>query len=264
MPNPNLIRSTAGRGRRGLLALLLCLAGSLHAGTPQTVSLVGDPWPPYVNGELGGFAESGIAVEIVNRVFAQIDEAEARFPLIPWKRALLEVEHGQSDGIAILLKTSERERYMAYSVPLVTGYQLVWSIADDGGQPFEWAQISDLHGKRLGVVEGYSYGEAMDAAFASGAITAVRGPTQEHLFTMLAAGRVDLVMANDAVGYALVRKLGDARIKPARKPTNAEVFHLGLSKKSPAVRLLPRIDAAITRLHAQGVIERIVRGEPVD
>ena len=261
-PNPN--RSLARCGRLGLAALLLCFSGLLQAGAKQTVSLVGDPWPPYVNGELGDYAESGIAVDIVNRVFAQIEEAEARFPLIPWKRALLEVEHGQSDGIAILLKTSERERYMAYSVPLVTGYQLVWSIADDGGQPFEWAQISDLHGKRLGVVEGYSYGEAMDAAFASGAITAVRGPTQEHLFTMLAAGRVDLVMANDAVGYALVRKLDDSRIKPAKKPTNAEVFHLGLSKKSPAVELLPKINAAITRLHDEGVIERLVRGEPVD
>ncbi len=264
MRNPIRFRSPARRGRYGLLALLFCVTGTLQAGTPQTVSLVGDPWPPYVNGELGDFAESGIAVDIVNRVFAQIDEAEARFPLIPWKRALLEVEHGQSDGIAILLKTDERERYMAYSIPLVTGYQLIWSIADKNGQAFEWERVADLHGKRVGVVEGYSYGEEMDGALTSGAIIAVRGPTQEHLFTMLGAGRVDLVMANDAVGYALARKLGDPRIKPAQKPTNAEVFHLGLSRKSPAVRLLPQINAAITRLHDDGVIDRLVRGEPVD
>ncbi len=250
---------------RGLAAALaLLVAGILPAAAQQTVSLVGDPWPPYVNGKLGEFAESGVAVEIVNRVFAQIDGAEARFPLIPWKRALHEVEHGHSDGIAILLKTAERERYMEYSLPLVTGHQLVWSVADASGAAFEWNSIEDLHGKRVGTIEGYSYGADIDAAFASGAITPVRAPSVEHMFAMLVAGRIDLVLENDAVGYELARKYARVDIRPARRPTNSEIFYMGFSKKSPAVRLLPQINLAIARLHDAGVIERIVRGEPVD
>ncbi len=250
--------------RRCLPFLALLVAGILPVSAQQTVLLVGDPWPPYVNGKLGGYADSGVAVEIVNRVFAQIDGAEARFPLIPWKRALHEVEHGHSDGIAILLKTAERERYMEYSVPLVTGYQLVWSVADESGAVFEWDSIEDLHGKRVGIVEGYSYGAEIDAAFASGAIMPVLGPSVEHLFAMLVAGRIDLVLENDAVGYELVRKYVGIDIRPARRPTNAETFYLGLSKKSPAVRLMPQINLAITKLQDSGVIERLVRGEPLD
>ncbi len=252
------------RARRVAVALALLAAGIVPAAAQQTVSLVGDPWPPYVNGKLGEYAESGVAVEIVNRVFAQIDGAEARFPLIPWKRALHEVEHGHSDGIAILLKTEERERYLEYSVPLVTGYQLVWSVADDNGEIFEWNSIADLHGKRVGAVEGYSYGADIDAAFASGVITPVRGPSVENLFAMLVAGRVDLVLENDAVGYELARNYPGIDIRPARRPTNAETFYLGLSKKSPAVRLLPQINRAITRLQDTGVIDRLVRGESAD
>ncbi len=250
---------------RGILVAAIALAAASNAvAVPQTVSLVGDPWPPYVNGELGEYADSGIAVDIVNRVFAQIDGADARFPLIPWKRALREVEYGQSDGIAILLKTEERERYMEYSVPLVTGYQLVWSIAGETGAVFEWDSIEDLHGKRVGVIEGYSYGDDIDAAIAAGAITPVRAPSVEHQFAMLVAGRIDLVLENDAVGYELARKYTDIDIRPARRPTNAETFYLGLSKKSPAVSLLPQINVAIIKLRDTGVIERLVRGEPVD
>lgn len=261
------LKSRVGPSRlvvAGGLVLLLLVAWCNPAVAQRTVSLVGDPWPPYVNGNLGEYAETGIAVEIINRVFAQIEGVQASFPLIPWKRALLEVERGQSDGIAMLLKTAERERYMRYSAPLITGYNLLWYLEKAPGEAFVWNRIEDLHGLRIGAVEGYSYGDEIDAAIAAGEIVAVLGPTVEHLFAMLVAGRVDLVMANDAVGYELARQSRDIKIRPAERPTNAETFYMGISKLSPAVDLLPQIDLAITRLQRDGVIERIVRGEPAD
>lgn len=229
-----------------------------------SVNLVGDPWPPYVNGELGEFAESGVGVEIIKRVFAQLDDAEVRFPLIPWERALLEVERGQSDGIAMLLKTAERERFITFSVPLVTGYNLIWSVAEADGSAYEWSAVEDLYGKRVGIVKGYSYGDEMDRSFEQGMITAVEAPNVGQLFAMLAAGRVSLIMANDAVGYELARGYDDVAIKPSARPTNSETFYIGISKKSPAAELIPRINAAIEKLRREGTIERIVRGKAVD
>lgn len=252
------------------LARLLVIAAALfaapfgQAGTARlTVDLVGDPWPPYVEGEPGEYATGGVAVEIIRRVFDEIGDAEVRFPLIPWKRALLEVERGSTDGIPMLLKTPEREAYMQFSAPLVTGYNLVWSVVRDGAV-YEWSRIEDLHGKTLGVVKGYSYGADIDGAIAAGRIAALEAPNVEQLFAMLEAGRIELVLANDAVGYALTRQQRAVEIKPSQRPANAETFHIGLSKKSPAVGLLPQIDRAIDRLRRQGVIERIVQRGSAD
>lgn len=253
-----------------LLARLLVAAAMLALapfGQPGaaglTVDLVGDPWPPYVEGELGEFAERGVAVEIIRQVFAEIEDVEVRFPLIPWNRALLEVERGGTDGIPMLLKTPEREAYMDFSAPLITGYNLVWSIARDGAV-FDWNRIEDFHGKILGVVKGYSYGAEIDGAIAAGRISVLQAPTVEQLFAMLEAGRIDLVLANDAVGYALARQRREIEIKPSRRPVNSETFYIGLSKKSPSVRLIPEIDRAIERLRRAGIIERIVQRGSLD
>jgi polar amino acid transport system substrate-binding protein len=227
----------------------------------QTVLLVGDPWPPYVIGELGEDATSGVAVEIVKKIFSQIDGTMVRFPLIPWKRALREVEEGQSDGIGMLLKTPERELYMLYTDALVTGENFIWSAGGETAARFEWASVEDLRGLRIGITQGYSYGEALDRSFENGEVVAVSAPNVERLFELLANGRVDLALANDAVGYSLARKYPKSGILPSIRATNSETFYIGISRKSPAVKLVPMINQAIERLRADGSIGRIVRGE---
>ena len=259
LPSPVFLWSPRGV----FLCLIVCLllaAASRPLAASSTVELVGDPWPPYVTGSLGEYADGGVAVKIIERVFAEIDGAEVQFPLIPWKRALLEVERGSRDGIPALLKTPEREAYMDYTAPLVTGQNLVWSVADDGAA-FEWTSIDDLKGRKVGVVTGYSNGDRMDQAIAAGQINAIEAPNVRQLFLMLEAGRVELALANDAVGYELAKKHRRVAIKPARRALNSETFYIGISKKSDAVELIPAINAAMERLRRDGVIDRIVRGE---
>ena len=253
------------RFRRIRKRLCIGLVSAFLFGHPvfaeQTVLLVGDPWPPYVIGEMGEDATSGVAVEIAKKIFSQIDGAMVRFPLIPWKRALREVEEGQSDGIGMLLKTPEREVYMLYTVALVTGENLIWSATGETAARFEWASIEDLHGLRIGVTQGYSYGEELDRSFKKGDVIPVLAPTVEHLFEMLVNGRINLALANDAVGYSLARKHPEAAILPSIRAVNSEIFYIGISRKSPAVKLVPAINRAIEALRAEGTIDRIVRGE---
>ncbi len=243
------------------LLLVICFVLETVAAEERVVTFVGDPWPPYVEGELGEDAVSGIAVEIVFEIFSRIDNARARFPLIPWQRALQEVEQGYHDGIGILLKTAEREAYMTYSIPFIIGSDLVWSVSDEESQGFEWNQIEDFFGKRVGIIQGYSYGEKLEQAFASKAITAVVAPTVEHMFAMLANGRIDLVLANDAVGAALTKDFPDTSIVAAKKPTESNFYYLAISKKSSAISLLPEINQLIITLQAEGFIDRVIRGE---
>jgi len=256
---PELLKNYSMCWRVGLL-LIASFMANLVGASERTVTFVGEPLPPYVEGKMGEDAQSGIAVEIINQIFSKIDAVSARFPLIPWLRALHEVERGYHDGIALLQKTPEREVHMAYSLPLIVGANLVWSVRSTEGMVFEWDQFTDFHGKRIGIIRGYSYGEALEQAFKSEKIHAVSAPTVEHMFAMLESGRIDLALANDAVGAALVRKFPDAGITAASKPTDSDIFHLAISKKSPAVSLIPKINQIIMALKAEGFIRRMIRG----
>jgi ABC-type amino acid transport substrate-binding protein len=240
----------------------LALTPILSCEALDVVTLTGDPWPPYVVGELGSNADSGIAVDLVEQIFAQIPDTEVEFPLVPWNRALREVEVGIKDGIALLLKTPERERYLDYTAPLFTAYSLVWYKTEDFPEGFRWSTLEDFDRYTIGVVQGYSYGDAIDAAIESEAFSVTQVPTVELLFVMLARGRVDIALANDAVGYALANEHETlARIVPAARATDQDVFHLAFSKRTAARELIPTIDRIIADLREDGFIERLIKGK---
>ncbi len=259
----NMLSYKPGRlsGLAKLCALILTLSFAQIIEAAQTVRLVGDPWPPYVDGKLGEDASSGVVVEILARVFERIETVDVRFPLIPWKRALREVEDGYSDGIPVLLKTAEREAYMLFSEPLMTGENLIWYSHASKRRGFDWNHIEDLKPYRVGVTQGYSNGDLIDRGIETGELNVLTAPSVQQLFAMLANDRIDLALANDVVGYSFARRYPEAQIRPARKAVLSEVFYIGLSKKSAASQLIPQINAAIKALRDEGVIDRILRGE---
>ena len=123
---------------------------------------------------------------------------------------------------------------------------------------FEWGGVEDLRGRVVGVTRGYSYGEEVDAAVAAGELEVIEVPTVEHLFSMLARGRVELALANDSVGYALARQSPQALIVPASRPTGTDVYYMALSRRSPSAHLMPAINGALAELKREGLIEQVM------
>ena len=76
----------------------------------------------------------------MRRIFDHLPETDVSFPLIPWNRALREVEIGTKDGIVVLLKTQDRERYLEYTEPLFSAASLVWYSRDKFPAGFEWVR----------------------------------------------------------------------------------------------------------------------------
>ena len=243
-----------------LLTLTILLTANPLLADKRQVNMVSDPWPPFIEGELGDFARGGIAFTIHQEIFSRIDGVDISVHLIPWKRALREVEQGAYDGIPILLKTPEREAYLKYSDPFLVGRNLVWSVADAQGRVFQWESIDDLRGKRIGIVPDYSYGEQFDKLFAQGELTPIHAPAVNNLFLMLAKGRIDLALASESVGYLYAENIEDVVILPAEQPTDADIYHIGISRKSWAVELLPQINRIIYELQAEGYIDQLLRG----
>lgn len=247
------------------LSLALILTASLSSAeseTKQVVTFTSDPWPPYVLGELGKEATGGIGVELMRRIFARIEGVDVSFPLVPWKRALRAVEQGAMDGIAVLLKTPEREQYMEYTDVLLTSPDLVWYSASRFPDGFGWERFEDFAPYNLAVIRGHSYGEEIDKVIEAGFLTITEVTSSEQMFTMLARGRVDLALANATVGFASVKELAQgSEIIAAKKPAGEHVYYVAFSKESPARRLIPAINQIISDLRREGVIDKIIRDE---
>ena len=247
-----------------IVLLLATGAGADQAGpVPQIVTLTSDPWPPYVLGELGQDATGGSGVKLMRAIFARLDGVGVRFPLVPWQRALQEVKQGRMDGIGILLKTPERERYMAYTDELFVSHDRVWYVQDRFPGGLNWRRLSDLTPYHIGVVRGHSYGSQVDKKLADGTLRVTEVTSAERLFVMLARGRVDLVFANESVGRALAHRhaSSDDAIAAARKALSVDVYHIAFSKRSPAQRLIPAINRIIAELREEQLIDKIINGD---
>lgn len=195
----------------------------------------------------------------VEDVLTLTDGASPRFPLIPWARALREVELGAMDGIVLLLKT--RERYMVYTDPLITARSLIWYETARYPEGIEWSTIADLEPYTIGVVRGYEYGPEIERGAKTGKLRLVEVNAIEQLFTILARGRIDIALANDTVGFGLAGKhAGEVTLRAADWPTGEDVYHMAFSRKSDAAGLVGRINEVIAGLRREGVVDAISRG----
>jgi ABC-type amino acid transport substrate-binding protein len=75
---------------------------------------------------------------------------------------------------------------------------------------------------------------------------------------MLVFGRVDLIPENAVVAAAIIQNNSwQDKIKKHEKPVDLDVLYIALSRKSPAVQILPQINAAIKTIRENGLIKSI-------
>jgi polar amino acid transport system substrate-binding protein len=245
-------------GTLAALLLVFVALGLARAEEPDRVTLVQDHWPPYALGEPGRAPEGGIAVHLAGEIFRRVG-VELEMKLLPWKRCLSAAKRGDVDGIALLVKNEEREAFLVYSQALVEDRDLLWFPASRG-EPLEWETFADLDGLRLGQTAGAHYGEAFDAARKAGQIRVSEAHSDLINFQKLTRGRIDAFICNEAAARAIFAEhpeLGE-QVRSAGRPVKTVQLHFALSKRSAAAGLLPKVDAAITAMKADGALEALL------
>lgn len=136
----------------GLVAAASTLAAEQDAGIPILVSA-----DASVPGQPAQVSENA-------RRLLQYLAAQTQFQLIiqpmPWQRALVSAQAGQ--GVLYgASKSAEREAVLRFSEPIYSDQ--VW-LVKRCDSPLQFAQLSDLQDKSVGVVRGSAYGEEFDRA----------------------------------------------------------------------------------------------------
>ena len=242
------------RRRQCLLPLpLLCAPAWLRAAAPTVVGVDANN-PPFMYAQ-GGQA-AGLYPALLRALFAQAGLAltlEAK----PWKRCLQDADEGRA-GIGGVYKNEERLRKYDFSEALFVERMAVY-LAPHAQWTFDG--LASLHGRRVGVARGWSYGDAFDKAVRDGFLTVEEVSSDAKNFKKLAANRIDAVLAIEDAGATQMADAGAAGIEKSPRYLFENPTYLAFAKAARQTGTLAAINRALDQLHRQGRFEALVAAQ---
>ncbi|MGY5451648.1 substrate-binding periplasmic protein [Agarivorans sp. MS3-6] len=168
----------------------------------------------------------------------------------PYPRVIKEMESGSAD-FAVMFASPHSDE-IAVDLGLVVTVKIV-AIANAGEQPVH--HVSQLAGKRIGVIRGSAYGPDIDD---NPYVERVSFINTEQGIQMLLLGRIDAMIAtNYSINYALQElHVAAAQITPIYQLATRKV-HLYWSRSSGQKEQAERLKQALVRLREDGVLDNI-------
>jgi len=232
------------------LALTLPWAGAALAGPQAPLKLVAAIDAPYVLPPGHALGE-GVDVDIARAALRLGGGLELRLERVPFRRALALLEWGEADLTLGLANTPERARYLAFSRPY--GHESWYVFLRASAAATRVRGLNDLRALRVGLVRGFAYPAALQAALGTSPPTLAT--SREALLRMAAVGHVDVAVAERLTANWLLRELG------LERALQIENFLLrgggsplmGLSRRSvPAMAALDAMNRGLARLETGG------------
>ena len=172
---------------------------------------------------------------------------------MPWKRA---IDEGRS-GIGGLYKTTSRLEKYDYSDKL---FDEILQIYVRKGHGFPFATIDDLAGRTIGVIRGWSYGDAFDDARRQGLFAAEEASGDAQNFAVLEVGHIDCILAIHEAGLAVIRRRHlEERVEALTPPLSNIPTFIAFNKSAGKRDELSRFDAALAAMRLDGSFDRIAR-----
>ncbi|WP_077037343.1 ABC transporter substrate-binding protein [Pelomonas sp. KK5] len=247
---------------RNCLLLLTALAftgAAAAGGCVKTMRWNDDP-PFSMRAPDGSIV--GVHVDQVREALRRMDCA-VELVEMPWARALTELEAGRLDIVTGALRTADRERYAWFAVPGPQSRNLLW-VRLEAWKARRFTRLQQLHGSgfRLGAQIGVRYGEDYDELMSDPAFAAgVRQvSTRRNLWQMLAAGRIDGLIADEMTARTELAQLG---LKDRIVNSGIVVRHspaaTAFSRKSTSQEFVDRFNRANDSMIRDGSLDEILR-----
>jgi len=213
-----------------LLVLTAWSAGSAWAAGCDRIVVSSDPDYPPISWRDREHPQQiiGVAIEIVERAFAEKNiKVESRY-VGPWKRVL--ADRAQLDVIAGLYLTAPRQAYLNFIEPPVMSDPSVIFVRT--GTLIAFRHWQDLAAYKGAVRLGDSFGERFDR-FATGHLRLEKVRQFEQLSRMTIAGHVDYFIYGLYPGLAMTEKLGlNRQLEHLSPPVSEEKIYIALTKHS--------------------------------
>lgn len=237
----------------------LVLLALMAVAEAQSLRLVGDRWPPYVDTDLPG---DGLATTIVRAALSRAGYSTEFFQL-PWARAVQGVAEGRYDVLVTVWYNEERNRFGQHSAGYLTNRILFWR---KQGSAIEFNRdLSLLKDYPIAVSRGYAYSPAFVATR-----DLLKVPVRNFAMAaeMLAVGRVALALEDERVGSYVLGQYPQpmqARLEPLKTPLAEPDLRILVSLKTPDHDAIVRgFDRAIASMKADGTLQALLGQLPAD
>ncbi|GAB6095921.1 transporter substrate-binding domain-containing protein [Desulfatiferula olefinivorans] len=238
-----------------LSALVWCLMlGNLSVAAVNELTVVCDEWPPYQIVDEGG-GLSGFSTKVVREVFKRMGVTVKSLKAYPWKRAIYMIETGAADALFSANFSDERTAFAFYpEETLVTSPWVIWSRAED---KVNYRGLTDLKGKKVGVVRGYSYTpEFLETLKTIG--TMDESTDDETNFRKLNVGRIDLVAAELGNGSAILKAQKMSQIIPhTDNPIKSDGLYIMFSKSKVPEAFVRQFSDTLKQMKSEAVYQYI-------
>jgi polar amino acid transport system substrate-binding protein len=215
--------------RRGAVMVAIVLLAVLAlapigAASAPSLSLVSTSWPPFTNGP----GQPRFALDLVEAALGRIHINSTTTIVSPadFTSSLLS---GKYDGSGAAWRDPVRERMLIFSLPYLEN-RLV--LVGRHGADVSAAKLAGLAGKKIGIVEGYAYGDAIE----TGGPAWVRLPGEEECLSALLKGTVDYTLMDELVVNYIVSnypKESEAKLAIGTTPVLTRELYLAVSKMRP-------------------------------
>lgn len=240
---------------RLLLILIVSVIGfSSKVSAETTLVIATGELPPYVSEN----RNESFLTEILNEVAREMG-VKFVFKFMPWKRCEAAVEKLEAWGAIPYVRTPEREKKYYFSEKLFDRQGKFFFYSPGGiHKQIPYAGLSDLKGYIIGGVRGYYYEQPLlEAGLHVEFVTA-----DEQNFWKLKAGRVDLIIADEVVGFYIIRQRFPREAEnffTLSKPLDVIGDYLMTSKQYPDTQnLLTRFNRALKKVKENGVYQKIL------
>ena len=233
------------------LLLLIVAIPIMAASQDRQLKLVTTAWSPFTNAP----GQPRFALDLVDVALKRMG-ITAKTVIVDEARLTLSLMGGEFDGSAALWKDTERESVLIYSQPYLENRLI---LVGRHGSDVSAASLADLAGKRIALVAGYAYGEAVEIT--DGPII-VGSNSEENSVAKLLKGEVDYTLMDDLVIQYLVSnhaEVARTRLAFGSTPLLIRSLHLAVRRSLPdAESIISRFNAAILGMIADRSYHRLL------
>lgn len=246
--------SAEAPGRMGIVLViwvfLFILCGNVNAN-PKVITWATNPdYPPYDwTNEDGTYA--GAAALLLDLICPS--DFEFQQVIVPWIRAQAMAKDGRIDVLVNIRITPERSEWLEFSKNPTFPNPIAIFMLEEKAVPLKsWEELLPLRG---GIAKGDYFGNGFDQ-YLRESLQWIEVPAAGNAFQMLSANRIDYFVSGKYMGLAwLGRNPQSQKIVPLDTLVSDNWIHLGFSKKSAHLDLLPSIDRCLEKLRLNGMLE---------
>jgi polar amino acid transport system substrate-binding protein len=222
-----------------------------------------EEYPPFVT----AFRKDQGLLTVIARAALKTQNITIKLYFLPGKRALSMAEQGTYDGSFPWADRKERRKSFYYVEPIIEADKEYFFF--NRGLEFEWnpkeldyKKISHL---KIGAVLGSNYGKDFQTAERKKVIKVQRFPSLVRALKMLSVQRLDLVIAPERAGKAILAAhfkniVSSLDEKIAILDDPIEMDYLLISKKSPeGEHFKDALDKGLKKIKASGLYDQIIK-----